>query len=360
MYLKALTAAVGTWAVPNEEQARYWNGDESAHWLVHEERDEHVLAPFTGRLLTVAAIGRADRVVDVGCGTGSTTREVEYARADAASDTPVRTARSPLHRPHVDLTNHGQVPKPYPENTMTTTQTTPISVHGLTKQFGRIRAVEELTFDVRPGQITGFLGPNGAGKTTTLRMLLGLVHPTSGAALIGGRPYPSLPHPRRTVGAVLEATGAHPGRRARDHLRILAQVTGVPDGRVADVCDQVGLAEAADRRVGGYSLGMRQRLGLAGALLGDPPVLLLDEPANGLDPAGMAWLRGLLRDLADEGRTILISSHVLSEVAQTVDQVVIINEGRLRFAGPLEDLGDLEASFLRLTDARHQSLKDLP
>src|SRR5262245_21543431 len=149
-------------------------------------------------------------------------------------------------------------------DTMTTTRTTSISVNGLTKRFGRIRAVEGLTFDVRPGQITGFLGPNGAGKTTTLRMLLGLVRPTAGAALIGGRPYPSLPHPRRTVGAVLETTGAHPGRRARDHLRILAQVTGVPDGRVADVCDQVGLAEAADRRVGGYSLGMRQRLGLAG------------------------------------------------------------------------------------------------
>jgi ABC-2 type transport system ATP-binding protein len=242
---------------------------------------------------------------------------------------------------------------------MTTTQTTPISVHGLTKQFGRVRAVEELTFEVRPGQITGFLGPNGAGKTTTLRMLLGLVRPTAGTALIGGQPYPSLPHPRRTVGAVLEANGAHPRRRAQDHLRILAQVTGVPDGRVAEVCDQVGLAEAADRRVGGYSHGMRQRLGLAGALLGDPPVLLLDEPASGLDPAGMAWLRGLLRDLADEGRTILISSHVLSEVAQTVDQVVIVNQGRLRFAGPLEDLGDLEASFLRLTDANQPSLKDL-
>jgi ABC-2 type transport system ATP-binding protein len=181
---------------------------------------------------------------------------------------------------------------------MTTTQTTPISVHALTKQFGRIRAVQELTFDVQPGQITGFLGPNGAGKTTTLRMLLGLITPDAGVALIGGRPYLSLPHPRRTVGAVLEATGAHPGRRARDHLRILAQLTGVSDRRVAEVCDQVGLAEAADWRVGGYSLGMRQRLGLAGALLGDPPVLLLDEPANGLDPAGMAWLRGLLREAA--------------------------------------------------------------
>jgi ABC-2 type transport system ATP-binding protein len=153
------------------------------------------------------------------------------------------------------------------------------------------------------------------------------------------------------VGAVLEATGAHPGRHARDQLRILAQVTGVPDGRVAEICDQVGLAEAADRRVGGYSLGIRQRLGLAGALLGDPPVLLLDEPANGLDPASMARIRGLLRDLADEGRTILVSSHHLSEIAQTVDQVVIINQGRLRFAGRLDDLGDLEASFLRLTDA---------
>src|SRR5829696_253982 len=140
-------------------------------------------------------------------------------------------------------------------------------------------------------------------------------------------------------------------------LRILAQVTGVPDGRVAEVCDQVGLTQATDRQVGGYSLGMRQRLGLAGALLGDPPVLLLDEPANGLDPAGMAWLRGLLRDLADEGRTILLSSHALSEVAQTVDQVVIINQGRLRFAGPLDDLGDLEVSFLRLTDAHQPSLR---
>jgi ABC-2 type transport system ATP-binding protein len=187
---------------------------------------------------------------------------------------------------------------------------------------------------------------------------LGLVRPTAGTALIGGRPYPSLRYPRRTIAAVLETTGAHPGRRARDHLRILAQVTGVPDGRVAEVCDQVGLAGAADRRVGGYSHGMRQRLGLAGALLGDPPVLLFDEPTNGLDPAGMAWLRGLLRDLADEGRTILISSHMLSEVAQTVDHVVIINEGQLRFAGPLEELDDLEASFLHLTDARRQPMKD--
>jgi ABC-2 type transport system ATP-binding protein len=228
---------------------------------------------------------------------------------------------------------------------------TAISVRGLTKRFGRVEAVQDLTFGVPSGQITGFLGPNGAGKTTTLRMLLGLIRPTSGAALIDGRRYGELVRPRRVVGAVLEATGAHPGRTGHAHLRILAQVTGVPGDRVDAVLDQVGLASAAAaRRVGGYSLGMKQRLGLAAALLGDPRVLVLDEPANGLDPAGMAWLRGLLRDLAAEGRTVLISSHVLSEVAQTVDQVVIINAGRLRFAGPLRELGDLEASFLRLTD----------
>jgi ABC-2 type transport system ATP-binding protein len=227
---------------------------------------------------------------------------------------------------------------------------TAVSVRALTKHFGRVRAVRDLTFDVPAGQITGFLGPNGAGKTTTLRMLLGLIRPTSGAALIDGRRYEELPSPRRMVGAVLEATGAHPGRTCRAHLRILAQVTGVPAARVDVVLDQVGLTDAAARRVGGYSLGMRQRLGLAAALLGDPRVLLLDEPANGLDPAGMAWLRGLLRGLAAEGRTVLISTHVLSEVAQTVDQVVIINAGRLRFAGPLGELGDLETSFLRLTE----------
>jgi ABC-2 type transport system ATP-binding protein len=228
---------------------------------------------------------------------------------------------------------------------------TDISVQELTKHFNRTPAVRDLTFDVPAGQITGFLGPNGAGKTTTLRMLLGLVRPTAGQALVGGRPYQTLPHPRRVVGAVLEATGAHPGRRGRDHLRILARLTGVPDDRVDQVLDQVGLTDAAGRRIGGYSLGMRQRLGLAAALLGDPPVLVLDEPANGLDPAGMAWLRRLLRDLAAEQRAVLVSSHVLSEVAQTVDQVVIINAGRLRFAGPLRELGDLEAAFLRLTDA---------
>jgi ABC-2 type transport system ATP-binding protein len=213
-----------------------------------------------------------------------------------------------------------------------------------------VPAVQDLTFEVPSGQVSGFLGPNGAGKTTTLRMLLGLVRPTSGEALINGRRYIDLPAPRRTVGAVLEATGFHPGRRARNELRILADVTGVPSSRVDEVLDQVGLAADAERRVGGYSLGMRQRLGLAAALLGDPQVLLLDEPANGLDPEGMAWLRGLLRGLADGGRTIVVSSHVLSEVAQVADHVVIISRGRLRFAGQLAELdGSLETAFLELT-----------
>ena len=228
---------------------------------------------------------------------------------------------------------------------------TELSVRGLTKNFGRVKAVDNLTFGVPPGRITGFLGANGAGKTTTLRIALGLVAPTSGEVLIGGRRYRDLEHPRRVAGALLEATGFHPGRTGRDNLRVLAQVSGASAGRVDEVLDLVDLTAAADRRVGGYSLGMKQRLGLAAALLGDPRVLVLDEPANGLDPAGMAWLRGLLRGLAADGRTVLISSHVLSEVAQTVDQVVIIHEGRLRYDGPLDELGgdSLETAFLNLT-----------
>ncbi len=231
---------------------------------------------------------------------------------------------------------------------------TAVSVRGLTKHFGSIRAVQDLTFDVPSGQVTGFLGPNGAGKTTTLRMALGLVRPTAGEALIDGRRYGELSRPRRVVGAQLEATSFHPGRRGRNHLRVLAQTAGAPAGRVDEVLELVGLTAAADRRVGGYSLGMKQRLGLASALLGDPAVLILDEPANGLDPAGIAWLRELLRREAKEGRAILVSSHVLSEVAQTVDQVVIVHEGQLRFAGPLDSLGEdsLETAFLNLTGAR--------
>jgi ABC-2 type transport system ATP-binding protein len=204
-----------------------------------------------------------------------------------------------------------------------------ISVQGLTKRFGDVLAVDHLTFDADPGTVTGFLGPNGAGKTTTLRMLLGLVAPTSGTATIDGRPYRELADPARRVGAVLEASGFHPGRSARDHLRVLATAAGLPSGRVGEVLEQVGLTGAGRRRVGGFSLGMRQRLGLAAALLGDPEVLVLDEPANGLDPEGVRWLRDLVRGLADQGRTVLVSSHLLAEVAQTVDQVVIIDRGRL-------------------------------
>jgi ABC-2 type transport system ATP-binding protein len=230
---------------------------------------------------------------------------------------------------------------------------TDVSVRMLSKRYGQLHAVDGLTFDAPAGQVTGFLGPNGAGKTTTLRMILGLVAPTSGEALIGGRRYAQLAQPRREVGAVLETTGFHPGRRGMDHLRIAAQAARVPDRRVGEVLERVGLARDGGRRVGGYSMGMRQRLGLATALLGDPRVLILDEPGNGLDPAGMAWLRGLLREMADQGRTVIVSSHLLAEVAQTVDRVVILGAGRLRFAGPLAELGDtgaaLEDAFLRLT-----------
>jgi ABC-2 type transport system ATP-binding protein len=208
------------------------------------------------------------------------------------------------------------------------TTMTGISVRALSKQFGAVPAVRDLTFSVPAGRVTGFLGPNGAGKTTTLRMMLGLVRPSTGEALIGGRRYDQLDHPRRTVGAVLEATGFHPGRRGRDHLRVVAHAAGLAPGRVDAVLEQVGLAADGHRRVRTYSLGMRQRLGLATALLGDPEVLVLDEPANGLDPAGMAWLRDLLRGLAAGGRTVVVSSHVLSEIAQTVDHVVIVHTGR--------------------------------
>lgn len=220
-----------------------------------------------------------------------------------------------------------------------------LTVESLTKEFGSVRAVDDLSFTVAPGRVTGFLGPNGAGKTTTLRCLLGLVSPTSGRTLIAGRAYRDLPDPTHTVGASLEASGFHPGRTARDHLRILARAGGVEPSRVDVVLDQVGLADAANRRAGGFSLGMRQRLALASALLGDPDVLVLDEPANGLDPEGIAWLRQFLRYLAaepsptaPEGRTILVSSHVLAEVEQTVDDVVIIARGRLVTAGSLADL----------------------
>jgi len=230
-----------------------------------------------------------------------------------------------------------------------------VEVRDLTKTFGRLTAVRGMSFTAPAGKVTGFLGPNGSGKTTTLRIVLGLVREDAGAALIGGVPYGRLLRPRQTVGAMLEATGFHPGRRARDHLRVIADAAGIPGRRVDEVLAQVDLTSAARRRVREFSLGMRQRLGLATALLGDPRVLLLDEPANGLDPAGIAWLRRLLRGLADEGRTVIVASHVLSEVAQTVDHVVIVSAGQVRFAGPLDEIGStnnaLESAFLKLTAA---------
>ena len=208
----------------------------------------------------------------------------------------------------------------------------------LTKRFGSVLAVDSLSFALAPGTITGFLGPNGAGKTTTLRMLLGLMRSSAGSALIFGRPYAELDQPALRVGAVLESTDFHPGRSGRDHLRMLSRAVGLPDGRVDEVLRLVELDRAAGRRVKGYSLGMRQRLGLAAALLGDPELLILDEPANGLDPEGVRWLRDFLRTFAAGSRTVLVSSHVLAEVAQTVDQVLIINHGKLVVESSLEQL----------------------
>ncbi|HET9675384.1 MAG TPA: ABC transporter ATP-binding protein [Gaiellaceae bacterium] len=213
-----------------------------------------------------------------------------------------------------------------------------IEVDNLKKRFGSVVAVDGLSFRAEPGSITGFLGPNGAGKSTTLRTILGLVHPDAGNATVLGQPYRALAHPLHRVGAVLEASEVHPGRSGRNHLRVLATAAGLPRSRADEVLALVELSAAAKRRVKGYSLGMRQRLGLASALLGDPEVLVLDEPANGLDPAGIRWLRDFLRSLAAEGRTVLLSSHVLAEVAQTVDQLVIIHRGRLVQQGSMTDV----------------------
>ncbi|CAN5340331.1 ABC transporter ATP-binding protein [soil metagenome] len=215
-----------------------------------------------------------------------------------------------------------------------------IVVSDLSKRFGSVTAVDQLSFVVEPGQVTGFLGPNGAGKTTTLRMALGLITPDSGTATYGGTPYSALSHPASRVGAVLE-TAFHPGRSGRSHLGVYCAAAGFPDERADAVLAQVGMTDAAKRKTGGYSLGMRQRLGLATALLGDPEVLILDEPANGLDPEGIQWLRNFLRHLAhDQGRTILVSSHLLAEVQQTVDRIVIIAGGRLVREGTIVELAD--------------------
>jgi ABC-2 type transport system ATP-binding protein len=213
-----------------------------------------------------------------------------------------------------------------------------VKAESLSKKFGTLLAVDDLSFELEAGTITGFLGPNGAGKTTTLRMLLGLAAPTSGRALVFDQLYAELDEPALRVGAVLEATDFHPGRSGRDHLRTLGRAADLPDARVDEVLKLVELQSAAHRRVKGYSLGMRQRLGLAAALLGEPEVLILDEPANGLDPEGVRWLRDFLRDFAAGERTVLISSHVLAEVAQTVDQVLIINRGQLVIESSLTDL----------------------
>ncbi|MEA2219150.1 MAG: type transport system ATP-binding protein [Solirubrobacteraceae bacterium] len=214
----------------------------------------------------------------------------------------------------------------------------PVEVRDLTKRFGSVEAVKNLSFDIGAGRVTGFLGPNGAGKSTTLRALLGLIHPTAGTALFEGLRYDELEHPSATVGAVLEDASFHPGRSARNHLRVLATTGRHPPERVDAVLHDVGLTEAADRRVKGYSMGMRQRLGIAAALLGDPEVLLLDEPTNGLDPPGIAWMRGMVRAQAARGRAVLVSSHLLAEVAQSVDDVIVIARGELRAMGPLEQV----------------------
>jgi len=213
-----------------------------------------------------------------------------------------------------------------------------ISVRSLTKRYGEIVAVDDVSFELEAGTITGFLGPNGAGKTTTLRLLLGLAEPTAGEALVFGRPYRELEQPIRQVGAMLESGDFHPARSGRDHLRALALAAELPRSRVEEVLDLVELASAAHRRVRTYSLGMRQRLGLAAALLGDPRVLILDEPGNGLDPVGMHWLRGFLRCFADQGLTVLVSSHALAEIAQTVDQIMIIDRGRVVRSASLGEL----------------------
>jgi ABC-2 type transport system ATP-binding protein len=228
------------------------------------------------------------------------------------------------------------------------TTTSSIEIRGLIKRFGSLTAVDDLTFDVPAGGVVGFLGSNGAGKTTTLRMLLGLVAPSGGRATFEGRPYSGLTDPLHQVGAVLEAANFHPGRTARDHLTIQALAGDSPRSRVDEVLDQVGLTSAADRRVGGYSLGMRQRLGLATALLHDPGIFILDEPANGLDPEGVRWLRDLIRGLAAEGRTVLVSSHLLAEVAQIVDGVVIIDHGHLVTQSSLAELTAQSGLLVRI------------
>jgi ABC-2 type transport system ATP-binding protein len=232
-----------------------------------------------------------------------------------------------------------------------------IEINGISKRFASVQAVSDLSFEVDRGRVTGFLGPNGAGKSTTLRILLGLVHPDGGGASFDGKRFEELAHPSAEVGAVLEDASFHPGRSGRNHLRILAAAGGHPPSRVDEVLEHVGLAAAANRRVKGYSMGMRQRLAIAAALLGDPEVLILDEPANGLDPPGIRWMRELLRSEAGRGRAVLVSSHLLSEVSQSVDDIVVISHGELRASGPLQQvLGRADGAGTRATATDREAL----
>ena len=234
-----------------------------------------------------------------------------------------------------------------------------IEVDRLTKRYGKTVAVDDLSFSVTPGRITGFLGPNGAGKTTTLKAILALIRPTSGTTRVLGKPYSELDDPARKVGAVLETSRYHPGRSGRNHLRVLAAQAGIPRQRVEEVLELVAMKEPAKRRVGGYSLGMRQRLGLAAALLGEPQLLILDEPANGLDPAGIRWLRDLLRSLAHQGRTILVSSHVLAEIEQIADEVVIIHRGKFVAQSTTTELGARAAAGVRVRSPEVDRLREM-
>jgi ABC-2 type transport system ATP-binding protein len=233
-----------------------------------------------------------------------------------------------------------------------------ITVRHLTKVFGRQTAVDDISFDIEPGKVTGFLGPNGAGKSTTLRMILGLVTPTSGDAFVLGRPYAELDDPIRNVGAVLDTAQFHPQRSGRNHLRVLGSGSSVESRRVDDVLEVVDLGHAADKKVGTFSLGMRQRLGIAGALLGEPRVLVLDEPANGLDPAGIRWLREVLRSFAVQGRTVFVSSHLLGEVSLIADDVIVINKGRLVAQAPVHELVGRALAEVRVETAQPERLRD--
>ncbi|MGN9843783.1 ABC transporter ATP-binding protein [Nonomuraea sp. H19] len=237
---------------------------------------------------------------------------------------------------------------------------TAIRATNLSKRYGGTLAVANLSFDVEPGQVTGFLGPNGAGKSTTMRMILGLDRPSGGSVLVDGRPYHELPHPLRKVGALLDAKAVHGGRSARNHLLAIAQSNGIPASRVDEVLETVGLREVAKRRIGGFSLGMSQRLGIAAALLGDPEILLFDEPVNGLDPDGILWIRTFMRKLAAEGRTVFVSSHLMSEMAQTADHLIVIGKGKLIADTSVEEfIGRSSQGYVRVRSPRLAEVADL-